>query len=97
MQRIYAKSIASIIDSMIAKNPALADRLGQTRAIEAWNKIIGMSAAKFTKSLYIRKRVLYVKLTSSVLKRELMVCRESLIARLNEVAEHDVISDIVFL
>jgi len=25
------------------------------------------------------------------------MCRESLISRLNEVAEHDVISDIVFL
>ncbi|MDR1762501.1 MAG: DUF721 domain-containing protein [Dysgonamonadaceae bacterium] len=96
MKRIEAQSIASVLEEFFDANPKVADRLGESRAIEAWYKLIGASAAKFTSSVQIRKRVLYVKLTSSVLKSELSMCRENLIQRLNEKAGRNVVDNIVF-
>jgi hypothetical protein len=51
---------------------------------------------RYTTTVFIKKRVLHVTLTSAVLKNELMMRREQLAATLNKEAGRAVIDTIVF-
>jgi hypothetical protein len=51
--------------------------------------------AQYTRELFVKNEVLYVFLTSSVLRNELVMCRERMMKRLNEYAGSEVIKDIM--
>jgi hypothetical protein len=95
MKRINTQPIGSALDEFFEQNPALADKLAETRLMDSWNVVLGKSVSHYTSGMYIRNRVLYVKLTSSVLKSELMLCREQLIKNLNRKAGREVIDNII--
>jgi predicted nucleic acid-binding Zn ribbon protein len=96
MKRVNTQPIGNVLDDFFEQNPVLADKLAETRLMDAWNTVLGASVSRFTDKIYIRKRVLYVRLTSSVLKSELMLCREQMIDKLNRQARRDVIDNIIF-
>lgn len=97
MKRVNTQAIGNVLDDFFEQNPALADKLAETRLMDSWNTVLSSSISRFTDNLYIRKRVLYVKLTSSVLKSELMLCREQMIDKLNSHAGRNVIDNIILL
>jgi hypothetical protein len=97
MKRINTQTIGSVLDDFLEQNPALADKLAETRLIDSWNTVFGLSVSRFTDKLYIKKKALYVKLTSSVLKNELMLCREQMIDKLNKHVGRNVIDNIILL
>jgi hypothetical protein len=97
MKRVNIQQISGALDDFFAQNPILADKLAETRLMDSWDRALGFSVMRFTDSLYITKRTLYVKLTSSVLKNELMLCREQMIDKLNAHAGRNVIDNIVLL
>jgi hypothetical protein len=97
MRRVNTQNVGSILDDFFAENPALADKLAETRAMNAWNEVMGGVFSRYTNKLYIRNRTLYIKITSAVVKSELLYLREQMIARLNEKAERNVIDNIVFM
>lgn len=97
MKRINTQKVGSVLDDFFEQNPSLADKLAETRLMDSWNTVLGSSVSRFTDNMYIRKRVLYVKLTSSVLKSELMLCREQMIGKLNNHAGRNVIDNIILL
>jgi hypothetical protein len=97
MKRVNTQTIRNVLDDFFEQNPVLADKLAETRLMDSWNMVLGSSVSRFTDNLYIKKRALYVKLTSSVLKSELMLCREQMIDKLNKHAGRDVIDNIIFL
>ncbi|MDR0613179.1 MAG: DUF721 domain-containing protein [Dysgonamonadaceae bacterium] len=97
MKRVNTQSIGSVLSDFFEQNPALADKLAETRLMDSWNTVLGSCVSRFTDNLYIRKRTLYVKLTSSVLKSELMLCREQMIDKLNSHAGRNVIDNIILL
>ena len=95
MKRIYTQAIGAVLDDFFSQNPELADKLAETRLINAWNTVLGVSISRFTDKLFIKKRTLYVHLTSAVLKSEIMMCREQLIIKLNKEAGRNVIDSII--
>jgi hypothetical protein len=97
MKRIYTQSIGAVLDDFFRQNPELADKMAEVRLIDSWKNVLGSSVIRFTDSLYIKKRTLYVRLTSSVLKSELMICREQLINKLNKEAGRNVIDSITLI
>jgi hypothetical protein len=95
MNRVNTQPIGNILDEFFKQNPAIADKLAEIRLMDSWNVVLGTAVSRFTNSMYIKNRTLYVKLTSSVLKNELMLCREQLIKNLNNKAGQDVIDNII--
>lgn len=73
----------------------LEDKLNETRAIQSWEKVVGPMVAKHTHGLYIRNRILFVKVDSAALRQELLFSRSKLVAALNEEVKSNVIEDIV--
>jgi len=97
MKRVNTQSIGTILDSFFEQNPKLADKLAETRLVDSWKTVLGSSVLRFTDNLFIKKRTLYVRFTSSVLKSELMMCREQLIKKLNDEAGREVIDSITLI
>lgn len=95
MQRKNSQPIGEIINQFLRENH-LDRKLNETHLLEAWPKILGSAVASYTTSIFIKNRVLYVQLSSSVLRHELQMSRERIVFRLNEQVGHEVITDIVF-
>lgn len=97
MKRTNSQSIKTILDSFFQDNPLLADKLAETRLIDYWNNKMNPIISRYTVDLFIRNRILYVKLNSSVLKNELIMGRQNLVEKLNTEAGRNVIDDLILI
>lgn len=95
MRRNNAEQIGDIIRKFLRQN-ALETPLNEYRLIEAWKDVVGPVINGYTRNLYIRNQTLFVHLTSSVLRQELLMGRELLVKSLNRQVGAQVITDIVF-
>lgn len=95
MKRGSLKSISEIVRET-CREEGLETPLNEYRLIQAWGQLLGSSVQGYTKSLFIKNQILYVALTSSVLRQELMMNRRTLVHRLNEHVKAQVITNIIF-
>ena len=95
MKRGETKSIAELVKVM-CREEGLETPLNEYRLVQAWSQVLGPAVRSYTKELFIRNQILYVKVTSSVLRQELLMNRKSLVHRLNTYVKAQVINDIVF-
>ena len=95
MRKRKTEAVGDIITRVLA-GQNLMPRLNETRLLDAWEKVLGTSAANYTKSKYIKNKTLHVKISSAVLRNELLMSRELLIKSLNREAKSEVIDDIFF-
>lgn len=87
----------SLIDVLAEykKDMNIESRLKEVEVIKSWEKIAGRAIASRTTSVSIRDHVLYISLNSSVVRNELMMMRETIKSRLNELAGEEIITSIV--
>lgn len=95
MKRTEAKSVGNIIRELLQETN-LEDEFDEQTASASWESVVGPGINKYTSSRYVKNGVLYVTITSSSLRNELMLYRSKLIDRLNESVGRRVIHDIVF-
>ena len=76
-------------------NPELYHKMLEARVIRLWSELFGLTVAEATSNVYIKNRVLYVFMTSSVIRSEMLSMRKRLVATLNKHAGSDVIDDII--
>lgn len=92
------RSNSQRIDELIAevlRETKLDVGLKEYELVQSWEKVIGKNVAKATTDIYIRNRKLYVKIASSVIRRELFIIRQGLVSALNKEVDMNVIDDIV--
>ncbi|MDD6890519.1 MAG: DUF721 domain-containing protein [Bacteroidales bacterium] len=77
------------------RQEGLETPLNQYRLIAAWKEVVGPGIARYTGNLYIKNQTLYVHLTSSVIRQELLMGRSLLVRNLNNKVGAQVITDIV--
>lgn len=95
MRRNNAEHIGDVIRFFL-RQQGLESPLNEYRLVQAWNDVVGSAMARYTENLYIKNQTLYVHLTSSVLRQELMMARELLVKNLNQQVGAQVIVNIVF-
>ena len=95
MFRRDVKSIKDLVMSNLREN-GLETPLLQKRLIDSWPEVAGPSVARFTREVTIYNQVLYVKLSSPVLRTERSMRRQSFIDKLNHVVGARIITDIRF-
>lgn len=95
MRRKNTQTIGEVLRDFFESNAVLHEKILETRVERAWKEVLGSMVMQYTRSVYVRGHVLYVSLTSSVLRSELTLCRERLVKSLNEHAGAVVIRDIV--
>ena len=94
MRRSKTLNISVILEELL-KQQGLDGKLREHRLLHSWEGLLGKTVARHTKNLYIHNRTLFVTLTSSVARNELMMIKDELIKRLNEQAGAELIDNIV--
>lgn len=95
MERRKTVHISEIIQEFLKKNN-MKGRLDETTITQKWEEVIGKAMAKYTRKVYVSKGILYVEVTSSVARNELVMNRSLLIERLNQTTGSETITDIIF-
>ena len=73
------------------------DKFYEGKILNLWDSIVGAMISKETEQLYIKNKVLFVKLKSPALRYELEYAKKKLIKSLNNKADHEVITELIFL
>ena len=95
MFRRDVKNIKDLVMQNLREN-GLETPLLQKRLVDAWPEVAGPSVARFTREVSIYNQVLYVKLSSPVLRTELSMRRQSYIDKLNHIVGARIITDVRF-
>ena len=88
------QSLKEVIDRLL-KVYKLENKLGEHEVIDRWNEIVGSTIAKHTREMYIRNKVLHIRLDSSVVRSELHHGKSKLVILINEFTGKEVITDVV--
>ncbi len=94
MRKQKAEAVGQLVRQFL-REEGLETPYNEYRLVEAWPEVMGPGVARHTADVQIRNRILYVHLTSSVLRAELMAGRAMLVRRLNEYVGAQVIEKIV--
>jgi hypothetical protein len=94
MRRSATRSIRDFLDDFISEN-GMETRLKEEDAVESWNELMGPVMIRYIRNARVEKGILYVELTSPVVRAELMMMREELRRRINEKAGRVIIYQIV--
>jgi predicted nucleic acid-binding Zn ribbon protein len=94
MRRSKTISIAEAVSDYI-KEMNLGEKLSEVGVINSWEETVGKAISSRTTKIYIKDHVLYVHLSSSVVRNELLMLREALREKLNQKAGTEAIKEIV--
>ncbi len=95
MRRSNTQSLSEVLKEYIEQN-RIEQKLKEVDVVQGWENLLGKTIANYTRNIYIRNKILYVELSSSVVKNELFMMREEIVRRINENAGREVISKIIF-
>lgn len=87
-------SISDILKQIIDKNN-LQSGIDDVMVKDAWKKLMGSGVNTYTQDIILKKGMLYVALTSSVLREELAFGKDKIIKLLNEELGREVIKNVV--
>ena len=96
MRKRNTESIGEVLRQFFEENQFFKRKFAESRAVTGGSKLMGSMISSYTTNIYLRNGVLYVSLSSSVLRSELMMAKDKLITKLNEHAGMPVVNDIVF-
>lgn len=95
MKRNNTEQIGDVLRQFL-RQQGLETPLNEYRLVDAWKDVVRPVITRYTTNLFIKNQVLYVSLSSSVIRQELMMGREMLIRNLNAQVGSQVIVNIVF-
>jgi predicted nucleic acid-binding Zn ribbon protein len=94
MRKNQTQTISEVI-SQLMKEKGFENKLLEVSLIRFWEELLGKTVARYTKHISIKNNTLYVTLTSSIVRNEIMLIRDELIGKLNEKAGKNFIEKIV--
>ncbi|MBP7488058.1 MAG: DUF721 domain-containing protein, partial [Parabacteroides sp.] len=75
MKRNNSQKLGDLLRDFFEENSELYDKMMEIRIQRSWKEVLGPMVMQYTRTVYVRDKVLYVYLTSSVLRSELILCR----------------------
>ena len=94
MKRAKTQTIGEILNDFF-KRPYVAAKVAAGRLEEYWREIVGDFVAEYTRSLKLENHILYVVVSSGVVRNELFFRRDELAKLLNERAGVKLINAII--
>jgi predicted nucleic acid-binding Zn ribbon protein len=95
MRRSNVESIGNVVNELL-KTLNIDQKIKEVRLTGSWGEVLGKNVSRATQKVYIKNKVLFVYLNSSVIRNELLMLKSGIIKALNERAGEKVIEDIVF-
>ncbi len=94
MRKKNTQKINEVINNYL-KEFDIEDKIKEVRLIRSWEQIVGKLISRKTQKVFIKDRKLFVYMSSSIARNELLMLKDSLIKELNKKAGDQVIDDIV--
>lgn len=95
MRKSNTEKLSHVLKQYIEQNN-LQPKLSELNIVQSWEAMMGKTVASYTEDLRISNGTLFIKLSSPILRNELVMMREQIKKHLNENAGAEVIRDIVF-
>ncbi|AEW86297.1 DUF721 domain-containing protein [Flavobacterium columnare NBRC 100251 = ATCC 23463] len=86
--------IGDILKQIIQTNK-LEKGLNQISVVDAWKNLMGNGVNYYTQGVLLKGSVLYVELTSAVLREELSYGKDKIIKMINEELGGEIVKDVV--
>jgi|WetSurMetagenome_2_1015567.scaffolds.fasta_scaffold226885_2 predicted nucleic acid-binding Zn ribbon protein len=94
MRRKSTQTIGEVLHEYI-NAMSMQRKLKESRIEKIWENLLGKNAASLTRKVYIKDGILFAHLSSSVLRNEILMMRETLIGKINESAGDEIVTKIV--
>jgi predicted nucleic acid-binding Zn ribbon protein len=94
MRKSNTRPIDEVIKEFL-REMNIDQKLKEVSIVSEWEKLMGKTVAIRTSRIYIRNRILYVHVTSSVLKNELLMMRQSILDKINERAGEKLVEQMI--
>lgn len=95
MRKSNTQSLSSVLKSYVRENN-LERKLNELELIMSWETVMGKTVMRYTGKLSIQNSTLFVETTSPVVRNELLMMKEEIRVRLNEVVGEELIKQIIF-
>ena len=95
MRKSNTQSIGSVLKSYVRENN-LERKMNELDLIKSWESVMGKTVSRYTGNLYIQNSTLFVETTSPIVRNELLMMKEEIRVRLNEVVGEELIKAIIF-
>lgn len=95
MRRSNTQSLAEALRDYISEM-RMERKLKEVDIVQSWETLLGKTIARYTRNIYLSKGILFVEITSPVVKNELVMMREEIRQRINKEAEEEMVTKIVF-
>jgi predicted nucleic acid-binding Zn ribbon protein len=95
MRKSNTQRLSDVLKNYVHENK-LERKLSELDLIKSWESVMGKTVARYTGNLYIQNSTLFVETTSPIVRNELLMMREEIRVRLNEVVGEELIKTIVF-
>lgn len=95
MRRSNTQSLSEVLREYIREN-RIERKLKEVDAVKSWENLLGKTIAHYTRNIFISSRILYVEISSAVVKNELIMMREEIRRKINENAGEELVTRIVF-
>jgi predicted nucleic acid-binding Zn ribbon protein len=94
MRKSNTQKISEVILDCL-RDMQIDRKLKEVQLVTQWESMMGKTVANRTSRIYIKNGILYIHVTSSVLKSELLMMRGEILEKLNEKAGERMIEEIV--
>ena len=95
MKRNYKlKPIKNIIENFVEQK-SISDGIFNVKIQKAWENAVEKKILDYTKEIYVKGEVLYIKVSNPILKQEILYSKQKVINLINEELEKDLIKKIV--
>jgi len=95
MRKSNTQSISDVLKSYVQENK-LDRKLTELDLIKSWESVMGKTVARYTGNVYIQNSTLFIETTSPIVRNELLMMKEEIRVRLNEVVGQELIKTIIF-
>lgn len=95
MRRSKPVPIGDIWQEFLRNAPTVARKIAEAKALHVWEEVAGAGVASFTTSKRLVGGVLYVQVSSSVVRHEVFMHRELLRERINARVGLDVVRTLI--
>ncbi len=94
MRRTKEMLIGAALDEFFSR-PYVAEQVAAGRIVDTWRAVVGDAVANSTTEIRLDRRILHVKISSSLLRSEIFYQREALKDRLNEYARIQFVHSVI--
>jgi len=95
MRKSNTQSLSDVLKNYVHENK-LDRKLSEMDLIKSWESVMGKTVMRYTGNIYVQNSTLFVETTSPIVRNELLMMKEEIRVRLNEVAGEELIKAIIF-